>query len=232
MLPFQLRILLIDDHPLVRCGLRYLIAPHSDLQIAAEASDGPSALQHANHLMPDVVLCAMDLPGTDGLTVTRLLRRHHPRCGIIVLTTQWSDEQLFNALRAGAAAYATTEISGDELVAMIRQVGMGQYVINDQVLRRPQVAGHVLTAFREVNRLEGDQGEVFAPLTPREVEILDCVARGNSNKEIARLLSISDQTVKNHMTSILRKLAVNDRTQAVIYALRHGWIKIADSTQA
>jgi DNA-binding NarL/FixJ family response regulator len=101
-------------------------------------------------------------------------------------------------------------------------------LINENVLSRPFVASKVLDQFRELATLDEAADTVFSPLTPREVEILDCVARGNSNKEIARLLSISDQTVKNHITSILRKLAVNDRTQAVIYALRHGWIKLGD----
>ena len=115
---------------------------------------------------------------------------------------------------------------------MVRRVGHGEYLINENVLSRPFVASRVLDEFRELSQVDSATESVFSPLTPREVEILDCVARGNSNKEIARLLSISDQTVKNHITSILRKLAVNDRTQAVIYALRHGWIKIADTAQA
>ena len=113
----------------------------------------------------------------------------------------------------------------------MRRVGRGEYIINENVLSRPFVASRVLDEFRELSQIDQNMGTVFSPLTPREVEILDCVARGNSNKEIARLLSISDQTVKNHMTSILRKLAVNDRTQAVIYALRHGWIKISDGAE-
>ncbi|HEU5425101.1 MAG TPA: response regulator transcription factor, partial [Nitrolancea sp.] len=112
------------------------------------------------------------------------------------------------------------------LIQLVRRVGRGEYLINENVLQRPFVASRVLDQFRELSQVDEVPGAVFSPLTPREVEILDCVAHGNSNKEIARLLNISDQTVKNHITSILRKLAVNDRTQAVIYALRHGWIKL------
>jgi DNA-binding NarL/FixJ family response regulator len=111
---------------------------------------------------------------------------------------------------------------------LIRKVARGEYLINENVLSRPFVATRVLDQFRELSQIDQASDSVFSPLTPREVEILDCVAQGNSNKEIARILSISDQTVKNHITSILRKLAVNDRTQAVIYALRHGWIKLGD----
>ena len=147
---------------------------------------------------------------------------------VIILTLHEDDEQLFHAIRVGASAYAIKDIASQDLISLIRRVGRGEYLINENVLSRPFVASKVLDQFRELATMDEAVDAVFSPLTPREVEILDCVARGNSNKEIARLLSISDQTVKNHITSILRKLAVNDRTQAVIYALRHGWIKLGD----
>jgi len=138
---------------------------------------------------------------------------------------------LTNPIRVGASAYAIKDIASEDLISLIRRVGRGEYLINENVLSRPFVASRVLDQFRELAAVDEMSEAVFSPLTPREVEILDCVARGNSNKEIARLLSISDQTVKNHITSILRKLAVNDRTQAVIYALRHGWIKLGDDAK-
>jgi DNA-binding NarL/FixJ family response regulator len=142
------------------------------------------------------------------------------------------DEQLFHAIRVGAAAYCTKDAQQDEIIKLIRRVARGEYLINENVLQRPFVASRVLDQFRELSQMETGAEGVFSPLTPREVEILDCVAQGNSNKEIARILNISDQTVKNHITSILRKLAVNDRTQAVIYALRHGWIRLTDESPA
>ncbi|MCC6628051.1 MAG: response regulator transcription factor [Chloroflexi bacterium] len=226
------RILLVDDHPLFRQGIRWTLEAHHDMEVVGEVSDGQAAIQQADFLTPDVIVCDINLPGMNGLEVTRILRRRHPQCAIIVLTMHQDDEQLFNSIRVGAAAYATKDISPEELVSMVRRVGHGEYLINENVLSRPFVASRVLDEFRELSQVDSATESVFSPLTPREVEILDCVARGNSNKEIARLLSISDQTVKNHITSILRKLAVNDRTQAVIYALRHGWIKITDSAQA
>lgn len=226
------RILLVDDHPLYRQGIRWTLEVENDMEIAGEVSDGQAALQQADLLTPDVIVCDINLPGMNGLEVTRILRRRHPQCAIVVLTMHEDDEQLFNAIRVGAAAYITKSIGPDDLVALVRRVGKGEYLINENVLSRPFVATRVLDEFRELSQIDQNMGTVFSPLTPREVEILDCVARGNSNKEIARLLSISDQTVKNHMTSILRKLAVNDRTQAVIYALRHGWIKISDQPEA
>lgn len=227
----RIRILLVDDHPLFRQGIRWTLEGQHDMEVVGEVSDGQGAIQQADFLTPDVIVCDINLPGMNGLEVTRILRRRHPQCAIIVLTMHQDDEQLFNSIRVGAAAYATKDISPEELVSMVRRVGHGEYLINENVLSRPFVASRVLDEFRELSQVDSATESVFSPLTPREVEILDCVARGNSNKEIARLLSISDQTVKNHITSILRKLAVNDRTQAVIYALRHGWIKIADTAQ-
>jgi DNA-binding NarL/FixJ family response regulator len=162
-----------------------------------------------------------------GLEVTRVVKRRHPQMGVIILTMHEDDEQLFHAIRVGAAAYATKGVESEELTRLIRRVARGEYLINENVLNRPLVASRVLDQFRDIPGGQSAES-VFSPLTPREVEILDSVAQGNSNKEIAALLRISDQTVKNHITSILRKLAVNDRTQAVIYALRHGWIRLDD----
>jgi len=224
----KVRILLIDDHPLFRQGVTWTLSNQPDLEIVGEVADGQAAIQQADILVPDLVLCDINLPGMNGLEVTRILKRRHPQMAVIILTLHEDDEQLFHAIRVGASAYAIKDIAAQDLISLIRRVGRGEYLINENVLSRPFVASKVLDQFRELATLDEAADTVFSPLTPREVEILDCVARGNSNKEIARLLSISDQTVKNHITSILRKLAVNDRTQAVIYALRHGWIKLGD----
>jgi DNA-binding NarL/FixJ family response regulator len=224
----KVRILLVDDHPLFRQGVTWTLSNQPDLEIVGEVADGQGAIQQADILVPDLVLCDINLPGMNGLEVTRILKRRHPQMAVIILTLHEDDEQLFHAIRVGASAYAIKDIAAQDLISLIRRVGRGEYLINENVLSRPFVASKVLDQFRELATLDEASDTVFSPLTPREVEILDCVARGNSNKEIARLLSISDQTVKNHITSILRKLAVNDRTQAVIYALRHGWIKLGD----
>lgn len=224
----RIRLLIVDDHPLFRQGVRWTIEAQPDMEVVGEVADGQAAIQQADILMPDLVLCDINLPGMNGLEVTRILKRRYPNMAIIMLTLHEDDEQLFNAIRVGASAYAIKDIASSDLVSLIRRVGRGEYLINENVLSRPFVASKVLDQFRELATMDEASDTVFSPLTPREVEILDCVARGNSNKEIARLLSISDQTVKNHITSILRKLAVNDRTQAVIYALRHGWIKLGD----
>jgi DNA-binding NarL/FixJ family response regulator len=222
----KVRILLVDDHPLFRQGVTWTLSNQPDLEIVGEVADGQGAIQQADILVPDLVLCDINLPGMNGLEVTRILKRRHPQMAVIILTLHEDDEQLFHAIRVGASAYAIKDIAAQDLISLIRRVGRGEYLINENVLSRPFVASKVLDQFRELATLDEAADTVFSPLTPREVEILDCVARGNSNKEIARLLSISDQTVKNHITSILRKLAVNDRTQAVIQALRHGWIRL------
>jgi DNA-binding NarL/FixJ family response regulator len=224
----KVRILLVDDHPLFRQGVTWTLSNQPDLDIVGEVAEGQAAIQQADVLMPDLVLCDINLPGMNGLEVTRILKRRHPQMAVIILTLHEDDEQLFHAIRVGASAYAIKDIAAQDLISLIRRVGRGEYLINESILSRPFVASKVLDQFRELATLDEASDTVFSPLTPREVEILDCVARGNSNKEIARVLSISDQTVKNHITSILRKLAVNDRTQAVIYALRHGWIKLGD----
>ena len=228
MSPIQ--IVIVDDHPLFRRGIRWSLENEHDLLVVGEAGDGQSAIQQIDVLIPDVVLIDINMPQMSGLEVTRVIKRRHPQTSVIVLTMQEDDEQLFDAIRVGAAAYATKDIDAEELIRLIRRVARGEYLINENVLSRPFVASRVLDQFRELSQMDSVNEGVFSPLTPREVEILDCVAQGNSNKEIARILNISDQTVKNHITSILRKLAVNDRTQAVIYALRHGWIKLTEDS--
>ena len=226
----RIQVLVVDDHPLFRRGVRWSLEHEHDLLVVGEAADGQTAIQQVDLTMPDVVLVDINMPQMSGLEVTRVIKRRHPQMGVIILTMHEDDEQLFHAIRVGAAAYATKDIEAEDLIRLIRRVARGEYLINENVLSRPFVASRVLDQFRELSQMDPVNDGVFSPLTPREVEILDCVAQGNSNKEIARILSISDQTVKNHITSILRKLAVNDRTQAVIYALRHGWIKLSDES--
>jgi DNA-binding NarL/FixJ family response regulator len=224
----RIQIVIVDDHPLFRRGIRWSLESEHDLLVVGEAGDGISAVQQIDQLAPDVVLIDINMPRMSGLEVTRLVKRRHPQTAVVILTMHEDDEQLFHAIRVGAQAYATKDVEAEELIRLIRRVSHGEYLINENVLSRPFVASRVLDQFRELPTMDTGGETVFSPLTPREVEILDCVAQGNSNKEIAQILEISDQTVKNHITSILRKLAVNDRTQAVIYALRHGWIKMVE----
>jgi DNA-binding NarL/FixJ family response regulator len=159
------------------------------------------------------------------------MRHLVPQMAIMILTPSEDEERLFQSIKVGAAAYYTRNITPEELKDAVRRVSHGEYLINDDVLSKPQLASRVLKSFRElsVEEEEAPGKDTYSPLSSREVEILDYIAQGNSNKEIAKSLKISDQTVKNHITSILKKLSVNDRTAAVVHALRHGWIQMHDS---
>jgi DNA-binding NarL/FixJ family response regulator len=208
-----------------------VLEAQEDLEVIKEVADGEEALRMAKQLVPDVIIMDINLPHMNGLQVTRELKQVVPEVAVIMLTAYHDDEQIFHSVRAGAAAYFPKDITPRRLVEAIRQVGKGNYVIDDEVLDKPEVASWLLQQFDKVAYIDGVPNEMFAPLSPREMEILQHIAKGQSNKEVAYDLGISRQTVKNHMTSILRKLAVNDRTQAALYAVRRGWIRLHDDDE-
>ncbi|MFN8532994.1 MAG: response regulator transcription factor [Dehalococcoidia bacterium] len=223
----KIRVLLVDAQAIFRQGMRSILAHEEDFEIVGETGDGVLAFEMVDRLQPDVVIADVRLPNLDGLELTKKVRMAARSTAFVLLSGSGDDEEmLFQAIRAGASAFFSKDAVTDELLAAVRRAAGGEYLINETVLTRPQVASRVLREFRELNLVEKDIEPLFAPLSNREIEILDYIARGNSNKEIARALKISDQTVKNHITSILRKLAVNDRTAAVVFALRRGWIKV------
>ena len=221
-------LLIVDNHPLFRQGVRWSLNDDQHIKVIGDVATAEEALEFISVSAPDVVLVDVNLPQMDGLELTRLVHRTYPGVGVIVLATRESDEQAFNALRAGAAAYYSKEINPANLLESIRRVARGEYVINEVMFDEPKVAARILNQFRDLDRgvttAEDVNFAVFSPLSEREIEVLDKIAGGSSNKEIAEGLGISTQTVKNHISSILRKLSLNDRTQAVIYALRRGWI--------
>jgi two-component system, NarL family, response regulator DegU len=223
-----INLLIVDDHPLFRQGVRYSLQEEHDIKVVGDAPSAEDALQFISVTPPDVMIVDLNLPGMDGLELTRQIHRTYPSLGVIMLSMHESDEQAFNALRAGAAAYYSKEISSVQLAQIIRRVARGEYVINEVMFDEPKVAQRILSQFRDLNRGVTTEADVdfslFSPLSDREIEVLEKIAAGSSNKEIADNLGISTQTVKNHISSILRKLSLNDRTQAVIYALRRGWI--------
>jgi len=224
-------IILVDDHPLFRQGLRRVLEIEDDLEVIMEIADGEEALRIIKQLMPDVVVMDINLPHMNGLQVTRDLKQVAPEIAVIMLTAYHDDEQIFHSIRAGAAAYFPKDVTPRRLVEAVRQVSQGNYVVDDEVLDKPEVATWLLQQFDKVAYVDGSPNDMFAPLSPREMEILQHIARGQSNKEVAYELGISRQTVKNHMTSILRKLAVNDRTQAALYAVKRGWIRLHDEEE-
>lgn len=233
----SVRLLIVDDHPLFRQGVRFALAAYDDLNIVFEASSAEEALDWLNAISPsqepNVVLCDLNLPGISGLDVTRQLRTLYPSLGVVMLSIHENDEQAFNALQAGAAAYRSKDVNPKELADVLRRVARGEYVINDVVLEEPKVASRVLSQFRslpqDLSTAPDADFPLFTPLSDREIEVLERIAEGGSNKEIADTLGISTQTVKNHISSILRKLSLNDRTQAVLYALRRGWIETPEA---
>ncbi len=220
-------VIIADDHPLFREGLRNVLESHEDLHVVGEAADGDQAVQLAQELKPDVVLMDVSMPTTNGLQATRILKALQPEVNVVVLTAYDDEEQVYHAIRAGAAAYHAKDVSPERLVDVIRIVVGGQYVIGSAILNEDGMNQWLLTEARRFGGGVLDDGDQFmTPLSAREMEILELIIQGMSNKEIAYHLGISHQTVKNHITTILGKLGVADRTQAAVYALRRGWIPL------
>ena len=227
----NIRVIIVDEQPLYRQGIRCTLERMGDCNIIGDSTDANDIFELIRTGNPDVALIDAGLTSVDPLEIARQMRHLAPRMAIIILTPSEDEERLFQSIKVGAAAYYTRNITSEELVEAVRKVSVGEYLINDDVLSKPQLASRVLKSFRElaVEEETSPAKDLYSPLSSREVEILDYIARGNSNKEIAKSLKISDQTVKNHITSILKKLSVNDRTAAVVHALKHGWIKMDDN---
>jgi len=226
----KIRVLVIDDHPLFRQGLRDVLRSEPDVELVGEGSSGQEALELSRQHKPDAMLLDINLPGLNGLQVTRQLRSERSTAAVIVLTAYDDVEQVLHAFRAGASAYCPKDVTPHKLIQVLRQVVQGHYVIGDQVFDHEGLQAWLEKGVEQAGRPYMDEErEAFSPLSPREMEILEYVTRGLSNKEIAYSLGISHQTVKNHMTAILQKLDVEDRTQAAVYALRHGWVRIQDA---
>jgi NarL family two-component system response regulator LiaR len=210
----RIAVLVVDDHAVVRQGLRTFLELQEDIDVVGEAADGAAAVEQAERLAPDVVLMDLAMPGTDGVTAIRALRERVPDARAIALTSFSDDERVFGAVRAGAAGYLLKDTDPAELVAGIRTVAAGQGLLS------PPVAARLL----EELATDGGPaaGEATAGLTPREREVLLLIARGRSNKRIALELGVAEKTVKTHVGHVLAKLGVSDRTQAALWAVRHG----------
>jgi DNA-binding NarL/FixJ family response regulator len=231
------RVLLVEDHPMFRRGLRRMLEDTGRFQVVGEAQNGHEAIHLADIHHPELILLDVQLPGVTGLKIARVLRKQHQNAKLIFLSMHVDDERLFDAIRAGASAFITKDIDGDSLVDSLRRVLAGENLINQLILSRPQLAWRVLSEFRALSNdgsgaKDTDLAVTSLPLSAREIEVLDCVAQGLSNKEIADELYVTEQTVKNHMTSVLRTLDVNDRVQAVLYAVKNGWMEIGPQAYA
>jgi len=215
--PRGIRVLIADDHALFRQGVRRLLETADDLEIVGEAESGEQTIELVEQLAPDIVLLDVAMPNLSGLEAARVIKTMSPRTGVIMLTVHADEEYLFEAIKAGAMGYLLKDATPDELMNAIRVVYQGEGLL------APSVAAKVMREFARTREVT-DLGSVLTPLTSREVEILQQVAAGLANKEIARRLNISDRTVKNHLSNIMEKLHVNSRTQAAVYALRAGLV--------
>jgi DNA-binding NarL/FixJ family response regulator len=223
-------VVIVDDHALWRQGIRDVMRNEPDFEVIGESADGNEALKMVASLDPDVVMMDVNMPGMNGMQVTRQLRTEKRKAVIVMLTAYDDAEQAVHALRAGAQAFCPKDIQPHRLLEVVRHAIRGHFIVGDQLFDRDGIDDWIEKQVSNVGRPTLDDGqEMFSPLSPREMQILQYVTRGLSNKEIANTLGISHQTVKNHMTAILHKLAVEDRTQAAVYALRHGWVRLQDT---
>ncbi len=209
----MIRVLLVDDQKLVRQGIKMLLDLESDIEVVASAADGLEAIALAREHQPHVILMDVRMPEMDGVTATRELTRRFPEMAVIILTTFDDDEYIFEGLRAGARGYLLKDISSEEMAEAVRTVAKGDALIQPSITRK------VIAEFARLTPEAGSRQEaLLGPLTERELEVLRALAEGLSNHEIAERLVITEGTVKNHVSNLLGKLGVRDRTQAVLKA--------------
>ena len=209
-------VLLVDDHALVRQGVRAFLKTQSDIDVVAEAGSGEEAVRLAAEHAPDVALVDLIMPGMDGVEATRRLKARSPRTNVVVLTSYHDDEHVFPAIQAGALSYILKEVGPQELADAVRKAASGEAVLH------PRVATRVVSELHGARRGEPN---VFHDLSDRELEVLKLIAEGLSNADISRRLFISEKTTKNHVSNILSKLHLADRTQAAVYAWRQGVVR-------
>ena len=209
-----IKVLLVDDHKIVRQGVRAYLETLADIQVIAEADSGSASLAAVEQNHPDVVLMDLEMPGDmDGIAATRQIRKLRPETQVIVVTSHHQDEYIFPAVRAGAISYLLKDIEPDELAAAIRKAAQGEAVLDSRVASR---------IVQELQGLRRDEVNPFTELSEREFDVLRLIAAGKSNAEIAETLVIGESTVKTHISNILKKLHLDDRTQAAVYAWQQG----------
>lgn len=211
-----IRVILVDDHSVVRIGLKAYLSTLADIQVVGEAGSGEEAVRLAAELAPDVALMDLLMPGMDGVEATRLVKKASPRTAVIVLTSYHEDEHIFPAIRAGALSYVLKDIDPDDLAEAVRRASAGEAVL------APRVAARLV---KEMHGQRSESVNPFNELTDREMEVLKQIAAGKNNHEIAEALVISEKTVKSHVTNILNKLHLVDRTQAAVYAWQEGIVR-------
>lgn len=216
-----IKVLLVDDHKIVRQGVRAYLETLADIQVIAEADSGSAAINAVEQNQPDVVLMDLEMPGDmDGIAATRQIRKVRPETQVIVVTSHHQDEYIFPAVRAGAISYLLKDIEPDELAAAIRKAAQGEAVLDSRVASR---------IVQELQGLRKDEVNPFTELSEREFDVLRLIAAGKSNAEIAETLVIGESTVKTHISNLLKKLHLDDRTQAAVYAWQQGIVRRGES---
>lgn len=216
-----LRIMIVDDHELFRRGIQMVLEQENDLEVVGEATDGEQAVSKAEELTPDVVLMDVRMPKRSGIEATRKIKELVPSVKILMLTVSDQEEDLYEAIKAGASGYLLKEISEEDVADAIRSVWTGQSRIS------PAMASKLLNEFQAMSKRAEEREAVHTPrLTEREMEVLRLVAKGMNNRDIAKELFISENTVKNHVRNILEKLQLHSRMEAVVYAVREKLLEI------
>lgn len=219
----RIRVLIADDHMLLRQGLRQILELEPDIEVVGDAGDGEEAVAKALSLRPDVVLLDITMPKMNGIDAARRIRAELPDTGIVMLTIHDTNEYLLEAVAAGINGYVLKDVPAETLVDAVRTCSQGKGYLHPSITARllGRLGNTRGSKALPKRRRIGDEG-----LTPREFQVLELIAQGASNREIGEKLFISENTVKNHVTSIFRKLSVTDRTQAVLYALKKGWVQV------
>ncbi len=212
----KIKIVIVDDHPLVREGVRKILELEPNFQVVAEAEDGQKAIAMSRRHLPDVVLIDINLPVLNGIEATKIIRRELPQTYVLALTIHNEEEYIIELLRSGASGYVLKDVQAEDLVKAVYQVAQGYQIIH------PGIAQKLISYIQKEENIAFTSAKAAINLTRREREVLIHVSLGKSNREIAKDLYISEKTVKNHLTSIFRKIDVKDRTQAALYALKHG----------
>lgn len=215
--PKPIRVLLVDDHTLFRSGIKALLQRYPEFEVVGEASDGVEGIKRVTALLPDVVLMDLNMPGLSGLEAVQLITQDTPQVNVVMLTVSEDAEDLADALRAGARGYLLKNIDAEFLVQAIKRAANGEPVMAESMTAK------LMQQFRSISSHPAPLQEKDK-LTPREREILLLLARGDSNKEIARQLSVAESTVKIHVQNILKKLNLTSRVQAAVYAVEHGMV--------
>lgn len=212
----SISVLLVDDHAMVRQGVRAFLITQPDISVVGDAGSGEDAVKMAEQYIPDVILMDLIMPDMDGVEATRRVKQVSPRSQIVVLTSYHEDEHIFPALKAGALSYILKDVSAEELASTVRKAAIGEAVLH------PRVAARVI---KELQGIRGEKVNPFTELSERELEVLKLIADGMSNAEMAAKMVLSEKTIKGHVSNILSKLHLADRTQAAVYAWREGVVR-------